>query len=192
MPIVGMAGLGKTTVARSLFNKDSIGGHFEKKIWVCVSNTLEVNSILSWILEYLNPTKAGIQRLDALLKNLVQELEKKRYFLVLDDVWNEDPQKWSNLMTCLSKLRSAQGSVVIVTTRSASVASITKKVIPMYVLRSLSVDDCWDILKKRAFPDGNAPIAKDLETIGREIARKCAGIPLTAKIQLLDLAPIPP
>ncbi|CAB4261487.1 unnamed protein product [Prunus armeniaca] len=181
MPIVGMAGLGKTTVARSLFNKDSICGHFEKKIWVCVSNTLEVNSILSWILEYLNPTKAGIQRLDALLKNLVQELEKKRYFLVLDDVWNEDPQKWSNLMTCLSKLHSAQGSVVIVTTRSASVASITKKVLPMYVLRSLSVDDCWDILKKRAFPDGNAPIAKDLETIGREIARKCAGIPLTAK-----------
>ncbi|ONI26222.1 hypothetical protein PRUPE_1G010700 [Prunus persica] len=182
MPIVGMAGLGKTTVARSLFNKDSIGGHFEKKIWVCVSNTLEVNSILSWILEYLNPTKAGIQRLDALLKNLIQELEKKRFFLVLDDVWNEDPQKWSNLMTCLSKLHSAQGSVIIVTTRSASVASITKKVLPMYVLRSLSVDDCWDILKKRAFPDGNAHIAKDLETIGREIARKCAGIPLTAKV----------
>ncbi|PQQ09326.1 disease resistance protein RGA2 isoform X4 [Prunus yedoensis var. nudiflora] len=84
-------------------------------------------------------------------------------------------------MTCLSKLHSAQGSVVIVTTRSAIVASITEKVLPRCVMESLSVDDCWDILKKRAFPDGNATIAKDLETIGREIARKCAGIPLTAK-----------
>ncbi|XP_016646883.1 PREDICTED: disease resistance protein RGA2-like [Prunus mume] len=182
MPIVGMGGLGKTTLAKSVFNDDSIGRHFDKKIWVCVSNTFEVNPILSWILEYLNPTKAGIQRQDALLKNLVEELKEKRYFLVLDDVWNEDPKKWSNLMTCLSKLHSAHGSVVIVTTRIASVASIMKKVLPMYVLGSLSVDDCWDILKKRAFPDGNAPIAKDLETIGKEIARKCAGVPLTAKV----------
>ncbi|CAB4261490.1 unnamed protein product [Prunus armeniaca] len=111
-------------------------------------------------MEYLNPTKAGIQRQDALLKNLVEELKEKRYFLVLDDVWNEDPNKWSNLLTCLSKLHSARGSVVIVTTRSATVSSITEK---------------------RAFPDGSAPIAKDIETIGWEIARKCAGIPLTAK-----------
>ncbi|CAL8074277.1 unnamed protein product [Prunus armeniaca] len=182
MPIVGMAGLGKTTLAKSVFNDDSIGHHFHKKIWVCVSNTFEVNSILCWILEYLNPTKAGIQRQDALLKNLVEELKEKRYFLVLDDVWNEDPNKWSNLLTCLSKLHSARGSVVIVTTRSATVSSITEVRLPMCVLGSLSVDDCWAILKKRAFPDGSAPIAKDIETIGWEIARKCAGIPLTAKV----------
>ncbi|XP_020410001.1 putative disease resistance protein RGA3 [Prunus persica] len=183
MPIVGMAGLGKTTLAKSVFNDDSIGRHFHKKIWVCVSNTFEVNSILSWILECLNPTKVGIQRQDALLKNLVEELKERRYFLVLDDVWNEDPQKWSNLMTCLSKLHSARGSVVIVTTRSATVSSITEVRLPKCVLGSLSVDDCWVILKKRAFPVGSAPIAKDIETIGREIARKCAGIPLTAKVR---------
>ncbi|XP_021820338.1 putative disease resistance protein RGA3, partial [Prunus avium] len=151
-------------------------------IWVCVSDTFEAKSILRLILESLNSTLGGIQSQDALLKKLIEQLEKERYFLVLDDVWNEDREKWSNLMTCLSKLHSAQGSVVIVTTRSAIVASITKKVLPIYVLGSLFVDDCWDILKKRAFPDGNAPIAKDLETIGKEIARKCAGIPLTAKV----------
>ncbi|CAB4292026.1 unnamed protein product [Prunus armeniaca] len=184
MPIVGMAGLGKTTVARSLFNEDSIGGHFEKKIWVCVSNTFEVKSILRLILESLDSTLGGIQSQDVLLKKLREQLEKKRYFLVLDDVWNEEHEKWSNLMTCLSKLRSARGSVVIVTTRSAIVSSITEVRLPKYVLGSLSVDDCWAILKKRAFPDGSAPIAKDIETIGREIARKCAGLPLTAKGRL--------
>lgn len=98
MPIVGMAGLGKTTVARSLFNEDSIGGHFEKKIWVCVSDTFEVKSILRLMLESLNSTLGGIQSQDVLLKKLIEQLEKKRYFLVLDDVWNEDRENWSNLM----------------------------------------------------------------------------------------------
>ncbi|CAL2224724.1 unnamed protein product [Prunus armeniaca] len=181
MPIVGMGGLGKTTLAKSVFNDDSIGRHFDKKIWVCVSDTFKVKSILRLILESLNSTLGEIQSQDVLLKKLIEQLEKKRYFLVLDDVWNEDREKWSNLMTCLSKLHSAQGSVVIVTTRSAIIASITEKVLPIYDLKSLSLDDCWDILKKIAFPDGNAPIAKDLEKIGKEIARKCAGIPLTAK-----------
>lgn len=67
-----------------------------------VSDTFDVNSILS-------------RMLDALLKNLQENLKGKIYILILDDVWNEHSQKWSNLMSCLTNLDSAQGSNIIVT-----------------------------------------------------------------------------
>lgn len=179
--IVGMAGLGKTTLAKSVYNEDAIGKSFDKRIWVCVSNTFEVNLILGRILELLNSAKTGIQSQEALLKNLKEELTGKRYMLILDDVWNEDDIKWNILMSCLSKLNSAQGSTIIVTTRSANVASIIET-LPRYDLKNLSTEDCWSILKHRAFPNGSTPIAPDLERIGKVIAEKCAGIPLVAKV----------
>ncbi|VVA30910.1 PREDICTED: putative disease resistance [Prunus dulcis] len=183
MPIVGMAGLGKTTLAKSAYNEPEIDKSFDKKIWVCVSNDFDVNSILRRILEILNPTKARIESREALLKNLKEELAGKRYILVLDDVWNEDRTKWSNLMSCLSKLGS-HGSTVIVTTRSANVASITETNPNLRCnLDTLQEDECWSILKDRAFPSyGNAPITAHLETIGRQIAKRCGGVPLVAKV----------
>ncbi|XP_021802749.1 disease resistance protein RGA2-like [Prunus avium] len=183
MAIVGMAGLGKTAVAKAVYNEAAISKHFDARIWVCVSSDFSIKLILSQILEMLNPTKVvGRLSLDELLINLQEELKGKRYFLVLDDVWNEYPEKWANLMNCLSKINSAQGSKILVTTRSARVASITET-LPSCNLRTLAEDDCWLILKDRAFPHASADISPDLERIGREIAKKCAGVPLVAKVR---------
>ncbi|XP_018498332.2 putative disease resistance protein RGA3 [Pyrus x bretschneideri] len=182
MVIVGMAGLGKTTLAKAIYNDNRyIDKHFETKIWVCVSTTFDVNSILRRILELLNSTNTGLTSQEALLQNLQKELMGKRYILVLDDVWNEDDMLWSSLMSCLSKLNSAHGSVMIVTTRSAKVASIAET-LPRCDLVNLSVEDCWSILKGEAFPYGCAPLASIHERIGRAIAEKCAGVPLVAKV----------
>ncbi|KAI5343286.1 hypothetical protein L3X38_011162 [Prunus dulcis] len=70
-------------------------------------------------------------------------------------------------------------STVIVTTRGANIALIT--VTNPNLRRTLGLlqeDKCWSILKNRVFPDDNAPISADLETIGKQIAKKCAGVPL--------------
>ncbi|PRQ38492.1 putative P-loop containing nucleoside triphosphate hydrolase [Rosa chinensis] len=177
--IVGMPGLGKTTLAKTVYNNTAIATHFHKKIWVCVSNTFEVDFILSQILDSLRPGKAGIKNRDALLKSLQEELTEKRYILILDDVWNEDGIKWESLMSCLSKLNSAPGSNIIITTRSAKVASISET-LTRCELDKLSNDECWSILKQRAlFSDGNDP---NRERIGKEIAKKCGGVPLVAKV----------
>ncbi|PQQ05907.1 hypothetical protein Pyn_33769 [Prunus yedoensis var. nudiflora] len=134
------------------------------------------------MLESLNPTKATVrENQDALLKYLQEELKEKRYLLVLDDVWNEDPRKWNNLMSYLAKLNSVRGSKIIVTTRSAKVASISEKLLPRHKLANLSTDECWSILKDRAFVDSRVPMDPDLEKIGKEIAENCAGVPLMAK-----------
>nr|XP_028958341.1 putative disease resistance protein RGA3 [Malus domestica]XP_028958342.1 putative disease resistance protein RGA3 [Malus domestica]XP_028958343.1 putative disease resistance protein RGA3 [Malus domestica]XP_028958344.1 putative disease resistance protein RGA3 [Malus domestica]XP_028958345.1 putative disease resistance protein RGA3 [Malus domestica]XP_028958346.1 putative disease resistance protein RGA3 [Malus domestica] len=181
MAIVGMPGLGKTTLAKLVYNEDAISQQFDKKIWIYVSKTFDVDLILSRILECVNCGTVDIQSQEAVLKSLQEQLAEKRCLLVLDDVWNEDSEEWSKLMICLSELRFARGSTILVTTRSSKVATITET-LSRYDLGFLSEDECWSILKGRAFVDNTAPTDPDLETVGRDIAKKCAGLPSVAKV----------
>ncbi|PQQ03195.1 putative disease resistance protein RGA3 [Prunus yedoensis var. nudiflora] len=77
-----------------------------------------------------------------------------------------------------------QGSSILVTTRSEKVAKIVQT-LPICNLGKLSDDQCWLILKNRAFLDDSAPLTKDQERIGRDIAKKCAGLPLLAKEKIV-------
>ncbi|XP_061991717.1 putative disease resistance protein RGA4 isoform X2 [Rosa rugosa] len=184
MAIVGLGGLGKTTLARSItqqLKEDEMKRYFDATFWVYVSNIFDVNSILHRMVQSCGVTGIDSSNQQVLIENLQQKLKDKRFFLVLDDVWNEETDNWSMLMGCLSQLNSAKGSSVIVTTRSAKVASIMET-LPRCDLGTLSDDECWSILKDRAFADPNAPIPSELEEIGRDIAKKCAGLPLPAKV----------
>ncbi|CAN6699357.1 unnamed protein product [Malus baccata var. baccata] len=182
MAVVGMGGLGKTTLAKSIFNHDAIRTPSVEKMWVCVSDTFEVNSILKRMLESLNSDRIGLTAREALLNDLNEKLKDKRYILILDDVWNEEKNFWREFMDCLSKLNSGPGSIAIVTTRSDKVASITETM-PRWYLKGLSEEDCWSVIRGEALPDDNAsPLDSDQECIGRAIAKKCAGVPLAAKV----------
>ncbi|KAL6146010.1 hypothetical protein ACLB2K_056693 [Fragaria x ananassa] len=179
LAVVGMGGLGKTTLAKSVYHDDIIEQHFQQKIWVCVSTPFKVKSILRGILESLQP--AAVQTIEGICIILKKELKEKRYLLVLDDVWNEDAQKWEELMGCLVNITDSQGSSILVTTRSDKVAKIVET-IPRRDLKKLTDDECWLVLKDRAFPVGSDSITEDQENIGREIAKKCGGVPLLAKV----------
>ncbi|CAN6699360.1 unnamed protein product [Malus baccata var. baccata] len=182
MAVVGMGGLGKTTLAKSIFNHDAIRTPSVEKMWVCVSDTFEVNSILKRMLESLNSDRIGLTAREALLNDLNEKLKDKRYILILYDVWNEEKNFWREFMDCLSKLNSGPGSIAIVTTRSDKVASITETM-PRWYLRGLSEEDCWSVIRGEALPDDNAsPLDSDQECIGRAIAKTCAGVPLAAKV----------
>ncbi|PRQ38874.1 putative P-loop containing nucleoside triphosphate hydrolase, leucine-rich repeat domain, L [Rosa chinensis] len=184
MAIVGLGGLGKTTLARLItkqLKEGEMEKHFDTTLWVYVSNSFHVNSILHRMMQSCGVTGIDSSNRQALMESLQQKLEQKRYFLVLDDVWNEDANKWNDLKSCLLQLNSAKGSSVIVTTRRSNVASIMET-LPRWNLETLSDDECWSILKDRAFVDPNAPIASELEEIGRDIAKKCVGLPLAAKV----------
>ncbi|KAM5569240.1 hypothetical protein ABKV19_016645 [Rosa sericea] len=184
MGIVGLGGVGKTTLARLItkqLKEGEMGKHFDTTLWVYVSNTFDVNSILRRMLESCDATGANLSSREALIESLRHKLKEKRYFLVLDDVWNEDANNWNDLKSCLLQLNSAKGSSVIVTTRRSNVASIMET-LPKWNLETLSDDECWSILKDRALADPNASIASELEEIGRDIAKKCAGLPLAAKV----------
>ncbi|KAF7147534.1 hypothetical protein RHSIM_Rhsim03G0042500 [Rhododendron simsii] len=183
IPIVGMGGLGKTTLAQFVYNDDRIQKHFTKRLWVCVSNNFDVKRILiqllqagdpNWDTSYINE---GLEQLQNRVRHL---LCKDKFLLFLDDVWNDDRVEWKKLEDLL--ITQARGSRIIVTTRSKMVASIviTSTVEP-YELRGLSNNECLDILVKWAFKEGDESKHPNLVNIGKDIVEKCGGVPLAAR-----------
>ncbi|KAF2319231.1 hypothetical protein GH714_014088 [Hevea brasiliensis] len=110
-------------------------------------------------------------------------LEGKK-FLLLDDVWNNESERWNELKTCLIRIIRNNGNAILVTTRTEEVASIVETSTHYrYKLGGLCHDACWSIMKERALiGSGRTSIPTDLEGIGREIAKKCGGVPLAAKV----------
>lgn len=88
------------------------------------------------------------RNLEELQKKARQKIEGKRYFLVLDDVWEEDRNAWGTLRSFL--LLGARGSRVMVTTRSKRVARATGDDL-MHVLEGLSDENSWCLFKNVAF-----------------------------------------
>ncbi|XP_050256548.1 putative disease resistance protein RGA3 [Quercus robur] len=181
IPIVGMAGLGKTTVAKLVYNHELVKRHFDKTIWVCVSDDFNDKRILREALESLTQKSSALENKNTILECLQKELQGKRYLLILDDVWNEEPMKWNTLRSCLLEINSNAGNSIILTTRSDNVAKITKT-LPQHNLKKLSKDECWSIIKKKVSLNERVLLTPELEIIGRDIAKKCGGVPLAAEV----------
>ncbi|KAJ6321085.1 hypothetical protein OIU78_016314 [Salix suchowensis] len=124
VPIVGMAGLGKTTLAKKVHEVVRERKHFDVTLWVCVANGFNKVKILGAMLQLFDRTTGGLDSLEAILRNLEKELENKTFFLVLDDVWNEDNGKWDDLKEKLSRISSKNGNAVLVTTRKTGIATM--------------------------------------------------------------------
>jgi NB-ARC domain/Leucine Rich Repeat len=180
LAIVGMGGLGKTTLAQLVFNHEGVKGHFKLLMWVCVSTDFNVVNILKLIIQAAQ--KGGdisASSKEVLQQRLHEILDKKKYLLVLDDVWNEAREKWEELKTLLSS-RANAGSVVIVTTRSKTVASIMGT-LPDCDLAKLIEKDSRTLFEKRAFGSVVKEPSEALLEIGRNIVHKCGGLPLAVK-----------
>ncbi|XP_010908948.1 putative disease resistance protein RGA3 [Elaeis guineensis] len=176
--IVGLGGLGKTTVAQLVYNDPRVCEHFGKMIWVYVSDDFDIKRLTRSIIETMSGSECSLTGMDLMQHKLKELIGDKRFLLVLDDVWNENYEKWDRLRTVL--IGSARGSKVIVTTRSARVASIMGTVAPHF-LSDLSEEDCWLLFEKRAFGLGGCEKTPYLVAIGKEIVKKCGGVPLAAK-----------
>ncbi|KAK2416981.1 putative disease resistance protein RGA3 [Trifolium repens] len=191
IPIVGIGGLGKTTLAKLVFNDKRIDDVFQLKIWVCISEDFDIRQIIikiinSAFLSASPPPGAAIPHqediknfdIELLQIRLRQKLHGQKFILVLDDIWNEDREKWFELADMIKV--GAGESKIIVTTRSNSIASMMGTV-PSYVLKGLSQEKCLSLFVKCAFKDGEEEKYSNLIEIGKEIVKKCAGVPLAIK-----------
>ncbi|XP_061354139.1 putative disease resistance protein At3g14460 isoform X2 [Gastrolobium bilobum] len=177
IPIVGMGGVGKTTLAQWVFSDENLMKGFHLKAWVCVSEESDILNITKTIIEELTRSPCNMKNLNLLQLDLKEKLSGKKFFIVLDDVWNIDHHGWNSLKAPFQC--GIMGSKILVTTRSAKVAS-TVQTCPPYHLHELSDEHCWSVFAKNArFPESNGD--STLEKNGREIVKRCKGLPLAAE-----------
>jgi len=179
--LVGMGGIGKTTLAKLVYNDHDVTTHFDKRIWVCVSDPFNEITIAKAILEDLTGSAPNLNELQTLVKHVQESIRGKKFLLVLDDVWNEDSTKWEQLKDSL-KCDCLPGSRILVTTRKKNVASsMGSSPIDILELGLLSMEECWSLFSQFACFEKTSREYDNLEDIGRQIAAKCKGLPLAAK-----------
>ncbi|GAU30050.1 hypothetical protein TSUD_332190 [Trifolium subterraneum] len=188
IPIVGIGGLGKTTLAKLVFNDKRMDDLFQLKMWVCISDDFDIRKIIIKIITSAsdsNSTTAlayheNINNLDIeqLQCRLRHKLSNQKFLLVLDDIWNDDRANWIKLKDLLKGC--AIGSRIIGTTRNNSIASMIGT-FPSYVLEGLSLDNCLSLFVKWAFKEGEEEKYPNLVEIGKEIVTKCKGVPLAVR-----------
>ncbi|XP_050882107.1 putative disease resistance RPP13-like protein 1 isoform X3 [Lathyrus oleraceus] len=178
--IVGMGGVGKTTLAQLAYNDEKVEHHFDLKAWTCVSEDFDVFRVTKALLESVTSKTWNDRNLDILRVELKKNLRDKRFFIVLDDLWNDSYSDWDELASPL--IYGKNGSRMIITTRHKKVADVART-FPIFSLDPLSHEDSWFLLSKHAFGSGDFSETqrRNLEPIGRKIARKCGGLPIAAK-----------
>ncbi|XP_060968279.1 putative disease resistance protein RGA1 [Cannabis sativa] len=180
--IAGIGGLGKTTLAKSIYNDEKVKKQFKLRIWVCVSDQFDFRLIIKSIIESAKgEVISGDMGTELLVKKLREVLGGNRYFVVLDDIWEEDHAKLLKLKDLIISNENA-GSRVVITTRSENIAKFLTTEQQPYRLGVLDEVESWSLFRKVAFEDGSQELDNSsIVQIGKEIVKRCKGIPLAIK-----------
>ncbi|QHO51882.1 Putative disease resistance RPP13-like protein [Arachis hypogaea] len=176
--IVGMGGVGKTTLAQWMYNNAELMEGFDRKAWVCVSENFNIVETTRNIVKEISANTQDLDSFNSIQDALKKGLSEKKFFIVLDDVWSNDHHQWKDFLAPFQY--GAKGSTILLTTRKEDVGSVVQTNCQPHYLIPLSEDYCWSVFAANAsFPESNG--SPTLEGIGKKIAKKCDGLPLAAE-----------
>ncbi|KAL7211217.1 hypothetical protein ACSBR2_014152 [Camellia fascicularis] len=179
--MVGMGGLGKTTLVKQVYNDAIVKNHFNSHAWLTVSESIRVEDLLKGMIqqlfsEIMQPIPFGVESMSInRLKCLVKDfLQQKRYVVIFDDVWNVNA--WEAIKYVLPNNNS--GRRVILTTRFAHITSTYCKETEgnVYNLMPLSPKESWTLFCNKSFRGNLCP--PHLKEISLRILKRCEGLPL--------------
>ncbi|KAK1423626.1 hypothetical protein QVD17_18932 [Tagetes erecta] len=172
--VVGMGGLGKTTLAKKVYCNPAIEFYFFVRAWVYVSQEYNRKEVLFAILgSFVQPCDQTFKMTEEMIvEEIYKHLNGRRYLIVLDDVWT--PDAWNDLKTAFPN--QGCGSRILLTTRNTEVALTANPDTPPHHLRFLNEDQSFELLCTKVFRKGSCPF--ELVELGKTIAKKCDGLPL--------------
>ncbi|XP_027351448.1 putative disease resistance RPP13-like protein 3 [Abrus precatorius] len=185
--IIGMGGLGKTTLARKIYNNEQVKKCFPLRAWGYVSNDYRARELLLSLLKCLLSTYEyhdlfkkkedeveDIAGSEEKLKTKVREcLKGKKYFVVLDDIWKT--KVWNSIEDAFPDDDDGSVGRILITSREMEVPNYVGTISP-YHLPFLNVEESWHLFSKKVFRGRECP--SDLEPLGRSIVETCKGLPL--------------
>ncbi|KAK6772830.1 hypothetical protein RDI58_028068 [Solanum bulbocastanum] len=173
--VVGMPGLGKTTLAYRLYYDRLVASHFNIRAQCCVSQVYSRKDLLIAILRdaISENFECREKQADELADLLRKTLFSKRYLILVDDVW--ETSVWDDLIGSFHDANN--GSRIILTTRNHEVAMYTRFQSDPLPLRMFNNDESWELLRKKVF--GEESFSPLLTEIGQQIAKKCGQLPLS-------------
>ncbi|EYU29928.1 hypothetical protein MIMGU_mgv1a001694mg [Erythranthe guttata] len=169
IPIVGMGGIGKTTLARNAYEHGLIVNRFDIRAWATISQEYSVKEIFSELLSRESSESANEQQLS---QELYQSLIGRRYLIILDDIWSIDA--WEKMMFFFPD--NNNGSRIIITTRLSNVA-VQFGSSSYFSKKFLDENQSWKLFCEKAFSQEEV-CPPEFEEIGKKIAEKCQGLPL--------------
>ncbi|KAK4787904.1 hypothetical protein SAY86_011737 [Trapa natans] len=178
----GMGGLGKTTLAKQVYDDPAVKKHFVFRVWVNSSSSSSTEVLLKdMFLQIVTQIRKHVpRRMDTsnhdLLKMMIKSyLLKVRYLIVLDDIWHVD--KWEEVKYAFPS--NECGSRVMVTTRKQDVASASRNDFggTTYELKPLPDEEAWNLFCRKTF-QGEIMCPSNLEETCKSILMKCEGLPL--------------
>ncbi|KAL8166023.1 hypothetical protein V2J09_007522 [Rumex salicifolius] len=179
--VVGRSGVGKTTLARIVYDNPDVCKHFGKRrTWIFVSDQFKLERFLDEMLQSVTGS-SGLTNKGAIEVELQESLKgEKGYLLILDDVWNTDEDLWKSVESSLLRISRFTRCKVLVTTQSFDVArkmgaSLTHE------LKDLDDDDAWELFYQLALANKTPEQISNLEDVGRQILSKCSGLPLAIR-----------
>ncbi|CAL9238284.1 unnamed protein product, partial [Arabidopsis halleri] len=183
--VTGMGGLGKTTLARQVFNHEDVKDHFDGLAWVCVSQDFTRKAVWQAIFRDLRPNEEEKNILEMtepkLLDKLSGLLETSRSLVVIDDIWKQED--WDLIKPIFPPKK---GWTVLLTSRDESIAVRGDTAYINFKADYLSIADSWTLFQRIAFPKKDTTEFKvdveEMEEMGKQMIKHCGGLPLAVKV----------
>ncbi|KAK4729266.1 hypothetical protein R3W88_022254 [Solanum pinnatisectum] len=176
--ITGMGGIGKSTFAKKMFSDPSVMGFFDVRGWITVSKDYSLRKMLLCLLQVAIGVNEELDEKpdDKLADCLQKSLKRRRYLIVVDDIWSK--KAWEDIRLWFPENNNR--SRILLTTRIMEVARYASYPKNPFPMRFLYLEESWNLFCQKAFGKNDCPA--EFENVGRVIAEDCYGLPLLISV----------